>query len=77
MLQQLIEQRLRAQHQLEVTWKLVINNRLTDAEFEAKFRYLANGAIPEDNITALCNMVDSVADMNDVSELVNLTLPNN
>ena len=48
-----------------------------DAEFEAKFRYLANGAIPEDNITALCNMVDSVADMNDMSELVNLTLPNN
>ena len=50
---------------------------LTDAEFEAKFRYLANGAIPEDNITALCNLVDSVADVNDVSELVNLTLPNN
>ena len=52
-------------------------NMLTDAEFEAKFRYLANGAIPEDNITALCNLVDSVADINDVSELVNLTLPNN
>ena len=52
-------------------------NMLTDAEFEAKFRYLANGAIPEDNITALCNMVDTVADINDMSELVNLTLPNN
>ena len=51
-------------------------NMLTDAEFEAKFRYLANGAISEDNITALCNMVDTVADINDVSELVNLTLPN-
>ena len=52
-------------------------NMLSDAEFEAKFRYLANGAIPEDNITALCNMVDTVADINDMNELVNLTLPNN
>tara|TARA_Y100001934_G_scaffold249597_1_gene311188 strand:+ start:8653 stop:10032 length:1380 start_codon:yes stop_codon:yes gene_type:complete len=50
-------------------------NMLSDEEFESKFRYLAKGVISEDNITALCNMVDTVGDIDDVSELVKLTLP--
>ena len=50
-------------------------NMLTDAEFEAKFRYLVAGSLPADQIATLLDRCAQLEHLADVGELVQLTIP--
>ncbi len=49
-------------------------NRLTDAEFEAKFRRLVGDLLPEHRIVRLLEAVSRLEELEDVGELVRLTI---
>lgn len=50
-------------------------NMLTDIEFEEKFRYLAGDTLPDVQISHLLNRCGQLENLADVSELVQLTIP--
>ncbi|MCY3831388.1 MAG: MmgE/PrpD family protein [Chloroflexi bacterium] len=50
-------------------------NMLTDIEFEEKFRYLVGDMLPDVQISHLLNRCGQLEDLADVSELVQLTIP--
>ncbi len=50
-------------------------NMLTDIEFEEKFRYLVGQLLPPDQIANILDRVDQLEHLADVSELVQLTVP--
>jgi len=50
-------------------------NMLTDEEFEEKFRYLAGDLLPEERIARLIACAGRLEQLEDVNELVSLTVP--
>lgn len=50
-------------------------NMLTDAEFEEKFRYLVGDLLPAEQIARLLDTVARLERLDDVGELVRLTIP--
>ena len=50
-------------------------NMLTDAEFEEKFRYLVGDLLPAERIARLLDTVARLERLDDVGELVRLTIP--
>lgn len=50
-------------------------NMLSDAEFEQKFRYLVGDLLPNEQIAALLDCTARLETLDDVSELVRLTVP--
>jgi len=50
-------------------------NMLTEGEFEEKFRYLVGDMLPDEQINHLLNRCGQLEDLADVSELVQLTIP--
>ena len=50
-------------------------NMLTDAEFETKFRFMAGDILPEGQIAELVDRIGQLEALDDVGQLVRLTLP--
>ena len=50
-------------------------NMLTDAEFESKFRYLVGDLLPDEQILHLLECVSRLEQLDDVTELLQLTVP--
>ena len=50
-------------------------NMLSDAEFEEKFRYLVGDLLPAEQIARLLDTVARLERLDDVGELVRLTVP--
>ena len=50
-------------------------NMLTDEEFEGKFRYLVGDLLPEEQIAQLISCVRRLEHLDDISELVQFTMP--
>jgi len=50
-------------------------NMLTDAEFEAKFRHMAGDILPEGRVAELLECIGRLEQLEDVGELVQLTIP--
>lgn len=50
-------------------------NMLSDSEFETKFRYLVGGMLPDEQIRNLLDCVNRLEHLDDVGELVQLTIP--